>query len=55
MRRAQGAAQFVTFTEIEVVPSSVALAEYALAEIVCAPSGTVVEFQLNVSGGVEAK
>jgi hypothetical protein len=38
-----------------VLPSTVELAANPVAEIVCDPSGTVVEFQLNVDGGVEEK
>ena len=46
---------FCTVTLIEAVPSSVLFAEYAVAEMVCRPLGTVVESQLKVDGGVEAK
>jgi hypothetical protein len=44
-----------TVTDTEAVASTVPLALYPVAEIVCAPFAIVVEFQLNVPGGVEAK
>jgi hypothetical protein len=44
-----------TVTVIDAVPRIVPLAANAVAEIVCDPLGTVVEFQLEVSGGVEEK
>jgi len=45
----------LTVTVFDAVPSTVLVEEYAFAEIVCAPLVTVVEFQLKVEGGVEAK
>jgi hypothetical protein len=44
-----------TVTLIDAVPSTVLVAENPVTEIVCAPLATVVEFQLNVIGGVDAK
>jgi hypothetical protein len=49
------AAAFATVTLIDAVPSTVLVAENPVTEIVCAPLATVVECQLNVIGGVEAK
>lgn len=46
---------FETVTLIEAVPFTVELAAYAVAEMECDPFDTVVEFQLKVEGGVEAK
>ena len=44
-----------TVTVIDAVASTVLLAAYAVAEIECDPFDTVVEFQLRVEGGVEAR
>lgn len=46
---------FCTVTVIESDPSNVLEALNAFAEIVWLPLATVVEFQLKVEGGVEAK
>jgi hypothetical protein len=48
-------AAFATVTVIDAVPSTVLVAENPVTEIVCAPLDTVVEFQLNVIGGVDAR
>jgi len=44
-----------TLTETEALPSTVPVELYPFAEMVCAPLATVVESQLKVPGGVEAK
>jgi hypothetical protein len=44
-----------TVTTIEAVPNTALALEKALAEIVCDPLPTVVEFQLKVEGGVDAR
>lgn len=44
-----------TFTETAALPSFTLLLLKAEAEIVCEPFGTVVEFQVKVKGGDEAK
>jgi len=49
------AVPFCTFTTIEAVPSKVLELLYAFAEITWLPVLTVVEFQLKVEGGVDAK
>lgn len=46
---------FETVTLTEAVPITVEFAAYAVAVIECDPFDTVVEFQLKVEGGVEAK
>jgi hypothetical protein len=46
---------FCTVTLMEALPSTVPVEEKPVAEIVCSPLGAVVEFQLKVAGGVEAK
>ena len=48
-------APLATVTVTESLPTWVPLLLNARVEIVCEPSGTVVEFQLKVNGGDDAK
>ena len=50
-----GVALFCTVTFTAALPRTEPLEEKAVAEIVCDPLVTVAEFQLKLTGGVEAK
>src|ERR1019366_3987913 len=54
-REEPGLYQFATVTETETVASRLPLLLNPFAAMVCAPLETVLEFQLKVPGGVEAK